>query len=724
MIKPLLYTTIIAFIALTTIASSQEWMQVACNQWSIDSYDGQLYHSVGEHGSILRSTDAGATWTQLTSHTRRTLAAVKHASGPLAIAVGDSGTIRRTTDGGYTWRIVRWTTDQHLRGVDNLGENFWLAVGFNGTVARSTNAGGGFDTIPSGITAHLNAIDIVDGETMIAVGDSGLVFTTADSGATWTRHPTGVSSTLRTVTFLNRNDGFVAGDNGVLLRTSDGGLTWNHITGHDVTTILSVAIPSRGSIIVGGITASNVPLRVSNDDGVTWNTIGNVAWYHLTNVVRDFHFRDAMNGIAVGNPALIAITSDAGATWQTKSHAPQHIPGSALPFRSAGFPSRTTALLGAGAVGGGVINLRTEDGGTTWLGHLVEQFTTITGIHFFDSINGLAITRSGYFLRSTNGGRSWRFDPQPQRTPAAGNYRSMIFLDRNNGFMVGDSVVFRTTDGGNNWNGTTINGFHLLTDVQFLDMRRGYVASYGNVFTTSDGGASWSEILNRKTNRANAIWFLDSMRGFSTGAVRKLHRTTDGGSTWDTVDIGHQVFLNDIIFLNDQLGYMVGDPGPFLLKTTDAGATWSRELPWPDDSSDNDIKLYRIDKAPDGRTVHAYGDGGILRAVFEQPFSGVGDHENVDRSGWNDGMCVRPNPIRNKSEIHIDIRDAYCNADARLTIVDVLGRDVLDITYRLRMTAMGNVSANVRLNGMSRGTYFIRFVSRDRVHTTAIRILD
>src|SRR6266480_2904841 len=61
---------------------------------------------VGDTGTILKSTDAGATWASLTSGTSTTLHGIYFLDPTEGIAVGDSGTILRTTNGGAAWQSI------------------------------------------------------------------------------------------------------------------------------------------------------------------------------------------------------------------------------------------------------------------------------------------------------------------------------------------------------------------------------------------------------------------------------------------------------------------------------------------------------------------------------------------------------------------------------------------------------------------------------------------
>src|SRR5438876_12203908 len=61
---------------------------------------------VGEAGTILKTTDLGATWAPLTSGTTTTLHGVYLFDPNEGVAVGEQGLILRTTDGGAIWRTV------------------------------------------------------------------------------------------------------------------------------------------------------------------------------------------------------------------------------------------------------------------------------------------------------------------------------------------------------------------------------------------------------------------------------------------------------------------------------------------------------------------------------------------------------------------------------------------------------------------------------------------
>jgi hypothetical protein len=78
---------------------------------------------VGDTGTILKSTDTGATWTPLTSGTSTTLHGIYFFDPNEGVAVGDSGIILRTTDGGAAWQSVTSGVVDTLRSVSFNGIN-------------------------------------------------------------------------------------------------------------------------------------------------------------------------------------------------------------------------------------------------------------------------------------------------------------------------------------------------------------------------------------------------------------------------------------------------------------------------------------------------------------------------------------------------------------------------------------------------------------------------
>src|SRR4029079_11637283 len=74
-------------------------------------------YAVGQHGTILHSSDHGASWQPQVSGTLETLNAVWGTGASDVYAVGSHGTILETTDGGRTWTQMSINTPQDLWSI-------------------------------------------------------------------------------------------------------------------------------------------------------------------------------------------------------------------------------------------------------------------------------------------------------------------------------------------------------------------------------------------------------------------------------------------------------------------------------------------------------------------------------------------------------------------------------------------------------------------------------
>ena len=104
--------------------------------------DANIGTAVGFRGTILRTTDGGATWTSQTSGTSYYLSGVSFIDANNGIAVGFYGTIVRTTDGGATWNIQTSGTKNTLHSISYSDTNNGTAVGTYGTILRTIDGGG------------------------------------------------------------------------------------------------------------------------------------------------------------------------------------------------------------------------------------------------------------------------------------------------------------------------------------------------------------------------------------------------------------------------------------------------------------------------------------------------------------------------------------------------------------------------------------------------------
>ena len=215
--------------------------------------------AVGLGGLVLRTTDAGITWTQQTGVTAITH--VRFVDDLTGYGVGSAGTILKTTDGGRTWLsqssgttasfsavdfydtdrgivggggVIRWTTNggqdwnpqtsgpalQGISGIAMLGPTTAIAVGYY--IYSSTDGGATWPDMDS-VAAPLRAVSFSDPNTGTAVG-SGVILRTLDGGLSWTRQSPGLGSALFGVALATSSEGIAVGAGGIVYRTTTGGV--------------------------------------------------------------------------------------------------------------------------------------------------------------------------------------------------------------------------------------------------------------------------------------------------------------------------------------------------------------------------------------------------------------------------------------------------------------------------------------------------------------------
>lgn len=151
-----------------------------------------------------------------------------------------------------------------------------------------------------------------------------------------------------------------------------------------------------------------------------------------------------------------------------------------------------------------------------------------------------------------------------------------------------------------------------IDDLHFLDAQRGWACtSEGEIHRTPDGGGTWQMQLQNSALYFRSIRFADDQVGFagtlSTSAL--LHRTTNGGATWSVVPNLPVLRPNGVCGLavpTSQVIYGVGSwSGPArMIKSSDGGATWSSQELAPLASTAIDI---HFTSATEGLVVGSVG---------------------------------------------------------------------------------------------------------------------
>jgi photosystem II stability/assembly factor-like uncharacterized protein len=190
------------------------------------------------------------------------------------------------------------------------------------------------------------------------------------------------------------------------------------------------------------------------------------------------------------------------------------------------------------------------------------------------------------FLSSTNGGTIWNFYPirdLSNITIPVSFITTMKFLSPNLGFMTGSilagnsEMILKTTNSGINWNPvSTSNSGNLPRDLNklvFPNPTEGFaVGTNGRILYSNNSGNTWNALNSGVFIELNDITFTGSQTAFIAGDSIIL-KTTNNGFSWSSTNFTGVEFKS-LSFINSTTGYAAGSPKA-LYKTTDGGNSWT-----------------------------------------------------------------------------------------------------------------------------------------------------
>jgi photosystem II stability/assembly factor-like uncharacterized protein len=268
-------------------------------------------------------------WYLQTSGTTADLAGVAfRRDGRVGVAVGAGGTIVRTTDAGASWAARTSGTTSDLRDVWFASDAIVYAVGAGGTLMRSADAGATWSRRLLPTTEILNGVCFADTSRGWIVSNGGLILRTSDGGTSWFGvRPTGVA--LNAVSFAGSADGWAVGESGVIVGTHDGGRSW-YLVQPAVTSqsLRGVWRRSATRAIAGGFAGVQASCTAT-PDSLGWS----LGSFGAGNTIQAVQLVDDLNGYAVGvnGNGIVLRTRDGGATWAAQ------LPGTTVALQDVWF---------------------------------------------------------------------------------------------------------------------------------------------------------------------------------------------------------------------------------------------------------------------------------------------------------------------------------------------------------------------------------------------------
>ena len=533
----------------------------------------------GYGDGIYKSTDGGGSWKNVGLKESERIGSIAidprdsnvvyvAAQGPLWSAGGERG-VYKTTDGGETWELVL------------AGDNEY--TGANEVVMDPENP----DVLYAAMHQRFrNVAALING------GPGSGIHKTTDGGATWTKLSRGLPKAdmgkiglaispfdsdvvYATVELAHREGGFY--------RSADGGASWekrnDYISGgtgpHYYQEIF--ASPHKFDRVY----QMDAWMRITEDGGKSFRRVGE-RFKHVDNHAMAFDPNDP-DYLLVGSDGGLYETWDLGATWKYVSNLP------VTQFYKVAVDYDEPFY---NVVGG------TQDNNTQY------------GPSRTDNVHG--IRNSDWSITLFGDGHQSAIDPtNPDIIYSEWQQGNLVRFDRATGEMIYIQPQPAADEESDrfNWDSPILISSH--------DPARLYFASQ-RVWRSDDRGDSWRPVsgdLSRGEDRLtlpmmgrvwsfDATWDVSAMSQFATVTSLAesplnedliyagtddglIQMSADGGESWTAIDslpgVPDRFFVNDLkADLHDEDtvyavvdNHKAGDFAPYLLKSTDRGATWT-----------------------------------------------------------------------------------------------------------------------------------------------------
>ena len=170
---------------------------------------------------------------------------------------------------------------------------------------------------------------------------------------------------------------------------------------------------------------------------------------------------------------------------------------------------------------------------------------------FTSENTGYAISRLGKIIKTADGGTNWTLLNSTVSFPL----KKIQFINNNIGFVIGGddtgSYLLKTTNAGQSWTtinlNTTENGSP--TGMFFKNENEGYITGNKIFIKTTDGGLNWTNVLTNTDENFKDVKFRDENYGIATANTSDYYRTTNGGNSWQVIELSNQNNLTTIYFV-------------------------------------------------------------------------------------------------------------------------------------------------------------------------------
>ncbi len=550
------------------------------------AFSGGVGYAVGNGGTVLSTSNAGSSWSGLTTGTTGNLETLQVLSSSTVVVGGGGGCITRiSSNGGQTFTRIFNVAESScpepvasfsfvspqvgflllangtLEATTDGGETFTRKTGLPGTPSSS---GGG-----SGVGVALHFLTSSVGIAFVNEPGSGLssAYTTPDGGVSWTPIALPAGSKVTAVHFVDAKDAYAIGPN-TLLRSTNGGETWEAQKIAAGNTFSSIDCASATECILT-VTAGNQLVKTT--DGGATDTVKTPS----SSLIYGAAYASPTQIVAVGASGATVLSSDGGATFTASS---ADIGGEYSRLRAG----PEGLVLAPGTKGDFALS---ANGGQTWKVIATQTSAALSDVSFSTPQIGYALDVNGGLQETTNGGGSWQTLSPGTTTPA----RALVALGTNAVLLIGPVGIHRAVSGGRfePVTGKVAASAHLSD----YDLAGSTVFAFGagthTLIRSTDLGASWKAIRLPLTNKKGrtresirSVAFTSASYGYLLDGAGRIWLTRNGGASWKEILSAGTGNGIQLAFSEPADGFLSvssfgrGEGNAYVLRTSNGGSTW------------------------------------------------------------------------------------------------------------------------------------------------------
>ena len=559
---------------------------------------------------------------------------------------------------------------ESFEGIYGVVDGALLLIRYPGDILRSTDTGETWSVVFRG-GDRVSGI-AYSGPELVAREDSDHVIISADSGRSWTVREEFHSITPAIGPPPSPLPSTSSGQ-ALLASSQEGEFQRLHPIPEGTN---SVGYADSACWVVGE------PGMIARWDGTKWRELHRAPYPVMD---RD----SSLVGIDFASPEFGALirqhsiyfTYDSGVTW--RESIPDSAPGSAHTTRSTissiFFIDDTGVLVG---MSDGKLLFRSRSSGVWVQDTQIQNSHPILSIGWQDEYARqiFVLTDSELFTISADL-QVATSSPLPIRSGE--RVRGLQFLNSYVGFLLTDSTTHHDTMTAERKDTT------LLFDTS-------------TIYRSLDGGGTWSAIV-RGISGITSVSFLSPRHGEFCTRSGLIEYTNDSGSTWLRNWNATRKRLRDIQYVNDSVGFAVGDSGTVIF-TSNYGESW-RPLP-PDPLFFHPSESYSAIAFPTPQTVWIAGATKGYHAPIKIPARYRISRRITPRASLSISVYPDPSSGPVTFDIRLSGRQPQYEEVPTLRICDLSGKSVFE-GIRVQTVSSSEWSAEADLSFLQAGVYTV-----------------